>query len=137
LIAPNGKLLFGKPAVYFLTTARFRYRKCTQQKKSTIREEWRTRYENQPFLGCLGVGASVLPPERPSVVISYGLEEWDRLLGLAGCGNVLVFLPQCRSRFSSGWLSAIHAFTPSWIKLEGLSAKDYEGEKKAAARTHY
>lgn len=96
-------------------------------------KKWRGRYQKSPsFLSLhLGVDAQVLPPGTECHHII--LEEWENME--KSQGTIFVSIPTLLdpSLAPEGY-HIIHTFTPSWIEeWQGLSKKEYEEKKEAAA----
>ena len=96
-------------------------------------KKWQERYQKSPsFLSLhLGVEAAVLPKDTACHHIL--LENWERME--APEGTIFVSIPTLLdpSLAPKGY-HIVHTFTPSWMEeWEGLSVKEYEEKKEAAA----
>jgi len=96
-------------------------------------KKWQQRYQKSPsFLSIhLGVKASVLPAGTECHHIL--LEDWDRME--AEEGTIFVSIPTLLDPdLAPPDHHIIHTFTPSWIESwQGLSSKEYQQQKEAAA----
>ena len=96
-------------------------------------KKWQQRYRKSPsFLSLhLGVKAEALPLATECHHIL--LEDWNKIESEEG--TIFVSLPSLLDpSLAPSGCHIIHAFTPSWLETwQGLSPKDYEARKEAAA----
>lgn len=96
-------------------------------------KKWQQRYRKSPsFLSLhLGVKAEALPLGTECHHIL--LEDWNKIESEEG--TIFVSLPSLLDpSLAPSGCHIIHAFTPSWLETwQGLSPKDYEAQKEAAA----
>ncbi|HBE16284.1 MAG TPA: carotene isomerase [Cyanobacteria bacterium UBA11149] len=96
-------------------------------------KRWQERYQKSPsFLSLhLGVKAEVLPPGTECHHIL--LEDWEKMQDSQG--TIFVSIPTLLDPdLAPEGHHIIHTFTPSWIEeWQGLSPKEYEDKKEAAA----
>jgi len=96
-------------------------------------KKWQQRYRKSPsFLSLhLGVKAEALPLATECHHIL--LEDWNKIESEEG--TIFVSLPSLLDpSLAPSGCHIIHAFTPSWLETwQGLSPKDYEAQKEAAA----
>ena len=99
----------------------------------TTEKKWQQRYRKSPsFLSLhLGVEAKVLPLGTECHHIF--LEDWQRMEDSQG--TIFVSIPTLLDPdLAPEGYHIIHTFTPSWIEeWQGLSSKEYENQKEAAA----
>ncbi|AUS99101.1 carotene isomerase [Nostoc sp. CENA543] len=96
-------------------------------------KKWQQRYQKSPsFLSLhMGVKAAVLPAETECHHII--LEDWQEMM--TPDGTLFVSIPTLLDPdLAPRGYHIIHAFTPHWIDYwQGMSAKEYEAKKEAAA----
>lgn len=129
----NGKVIFAKRIVSNATRWDTFEKLLPPEEMPVAEQKWRQRYEKSPsFLSLhLGVEASVLPPGTECHHIL--LEDWDKMEAVHG--TILVSIPTLLDPdLAPKGYHIIHAFTPSGMEdWQGLSAREYEQKKEAAA----
>ncbi|MEB3180214.1 MAG: carotenoid isomerase [Nostocaceae cyanobacterium] len=129
----NGKIYLGKRIVSNATRWDTFKKLLPQEEMPPSEKNWQQRYQKSPsFLSLhMGVKAEVLP--RGTECHHIFLEDWEKMT--ASEGTIFVSIPTLLDPdLAPPGYHIIHSFTPHWIDdWQGLSAKEYELHKEAAA----